>query len=110
MIDLLFQVNANGHISFLTPVASFTPEPFPLAQSLPLIAPFWADSDTRPFNGGFIWYRNSTDSEIIALVEMIIRENFPRVASFSPSFLFIVTWDHIGYYHRNTDRVHEQIN
>lgn len=100
------QVNANGHISFLAPVSDFVPERFPLERSLPLIAPFWADSDTQPEDGGHIWYRNSTDFDILSSVAEIIHSNFLAVDSFDPDFLFIVTWDHIGYYSRHTDRVH----
>jgi hypothetical protein len=39
-------VNNNGNITFAGAVGTFTPSPFPIA-SQPMIAPFWADVDTR---------------------------------------------------------------
>ena len=87
-------------------VGTYTPQPFPLVQSLPLIAPFWADSDTRPEDGGRIWYRESNDSTLLSAIGDTIRSAFLGVDSFSPHFMFIATWDHIGYYSNNTDRVH----
>ena len=98
-------MNANGLISFWASESNFVPERFPLTRLLPLIAPFWADSDTRPDEGGYIWYRNSTDADIFTSVAEIIRSNFLGVDSFDPNFMFIVTWDHIGYYPLKTDRV-----
>lgn len=41
-----FWVNNNGNISFTGPLSEFTPSPFPTA-SRPIIAPYWADVDTR---------------------------------------------------------------
>ncbi|CAG2215760.1 unnamed protein product [Mytilus edulis] len=48
-------VNTNGVISFLGPMSTYTPSPFPLGSNKRLVAPYWADIDTR--NGGDIWYR-----------------------------------------------------
>lgn len=42
----LMYVNTNGNITFSGPLSTFTPNPFPVA-SRPMIAPFWADVDTR---------------------------------------------------------------
>lgn len=41
-----FFINNNGNITFNSPVRGFTPQPFP-ASSNPMIAPYWADVDTR---------------------------------------------------------------
>ena len=70
-----------------------------------MIAPFWADSDTQPEDGGFIWYRESNDSIVLSSVTEKIRSSYLGVDSFNPHFLFIATWDHIGYYSGHTDRV-----
>ena len=48
-------INNNGNISFLNPYSTFTPVGFPSNQYI-MIAPFWADVDTR--NGlGEVWYK-----------------------------------------------------
>ena len=44
--DTVF-VNINGNLSFSSAVEGYTPESFPISDQ-PLIAPFWADVDTRP--------------------------------------------------------------
>ena len=50
-------------ISFLVQVSQYTPDPFPLGDSRRLVAPFWADVDTR--NGGQVFYRETTDSQLL---------------------------------------------
>ena len=39
-------VNNNGNVTFSGPLFSFTPQPIPAADR-PMIAPYWADVDTR---------------------------------------------------------------
>jgi len=58
------QVNNNGLLSFLQGVSQFTPEAFPLAGDRKLIAPFWADVDTRGI--GTVWFRITTNSSLLA--------------------------------------------
>ena len=99
----LLQVNNNGDISFTTPVSTFTPEAFPLSGNLQLIAPYWADVDTR--GTGSVWYRETTDTQLLARARDEIRAAFINQASFNPTSLFIATWDHVGYYSRRTDKV-----
>jgi hypothetical protein len=41
-----FWANNNGNITFGGPVGTFTPNAFPVSGQ-PMIAPFWADVDTR---------------------------------------------------------------
>ena len=91
-----FQVNANGDISFLQPLSTFVPQPFPL--DFQLIAPFWADSDTRPDEGGDVWYRETNDPDLFDRVKSLIRNSFINHATFEPESLFIATWDHIGVF------------
>ena len=102
---IILQVNSNGHISFLDRISAFIPQNFPLEQALPIIAPFWADSDTLPADGGQIWYRESKDSTILSKIKNTIDSKFLAVESFIPKSVFIATWDHIGYYSRHTDKV-----
>ena len=98
------QVNNNGIISFNEPFSRFVGESFPINDS-ELIAPFWADADTRPLDGGFVWYRETNDPELLARARRDVQLVFPRLDTFLPSSLFIATWDHVGYYDHQTDRV-----
>ena len=99
---LSMQVNNNGLLSFLRGVSLFTPEPFPLSGNQRVIAPYWADVDTR--GTGTVWFRITTNSSLLARARDEIAA-FVNQEDFSPAYLFIATWDHVGYYNRRTDRV-----
>lgn len=86
-MDSLY-INNNGNISFDFPYMSFIPNAFPDSTSL-MIAPFWADVDTRGTldslgnvsgSGGNVWYK------------------------LTPTAL-IVRWDQVGYFNYHTDLV-----
>lgn len=97
MLLIPSQVNNNGDISFDTPVGTFTPDPFPLAGSLQLIAPYWSDVDTR--NGGQVWFREaSSDAALLMRARNEIRMAFISQMMFEPTFLFIATWDHVSFF------------
>jgi hypothetical protein len=54
-------INNNGNVSFLSPYSTFTASAFPAAE-FKMVAPFWADVDTRGddgngLNGGQVVYR-----------------------------------------------------
>jgi hypothetical protein len=76
-------VNNNGNISFQSPLGAFTPDAFPGAAQ-PMIAPFWADVDTRTSSNpaGTACSNPTTDGVWYSL---------------KPG-QFVVTWDHVGYY------------
>jgi len=79
-------INTNGNISFgASGINSFTPEPFPLVGR-PLIAPFFADVDTRTDHGlpneNLIYYHYHYDSSDA--------DGTPR--------RLIVTWYRVDYY------------
>ena len=99
------QVNNNGAISFTTSVSQFTPAAFPLSGNLQLVAPYWADVDTR--GTGTVWYREVTDmrSPLLANASDLIRSAFVGQQTFVPTSLFIATWDHVGYFNSRTDKV-----
>jgi hypothetical protein len=81
-------INNNGNISFVSPYITFTPNPFP-DSSYNMIAPFWADVDTRGTydslgvfagDGGSVWYKITPTS-------------------------LIVNWNQVGYFSYHTDLV-----
>lgn len=90
------QVNNNGVISFNALVSQFTPEAFPLTDGRAFVAPFWADVH----NGirGEIYYRESTEPELLRRASRDIRRHFRDMASFSALWVFIVTWEEVTFY------------
>ena len=48
-------VNNNGNVSFTSPVSTFTPSGI-IDGNFPIIAPFWADVDTRGAGSGLTRY------------------------------------------------------
>ncbi|XP_014350371.1 alpha-tectorin, partial [Latimeria chalumnae] len=89
-------VNNNGVISFNTQLTQFTPEAFPLLGSNPFIAPFWADAH----NGirGDIYYRQTSNPEILQRASRDIRRYFRDQTFFSASWIFIATWNRVTFY------------
>lgn len=73
-------VNHNGNITFEGGFPDYDPEPIN-ALSVPIIAPFWADVDTRG-TGTISYGRDTVDGR--------------------PAFA--VTWNAVGYYSQRTDR------
>ena len=96
-------MNNNGIISFTVAVMNFTPDPFPLDESLELIAPFWADVDTR--ETGNVWFRETASEQLLDRATEDIRAAFVVPESFRPCYLIIATWDHVGYYNQSADKV-----
>ena len=101
------QVNNNGLISFSPspPLSVHVPKPFSLGIGLPLVAPFWADVDTR--GTGAVWIRNTSDVAILNKAEEDIQRAFSNEIIFEPEFAFIATWDGVGYFDSHTDKVSE---
>lgn len=71
-------VNNNGNITFDSPNADYTSTGFP--SSYDMIAPFWADVDTRNTNGGKVYYK-------------------------AESKRFTVIWYKVGYYNQKADKL-----
>lgn len=74
-------VNNNGNVTFDGPLFAFTPEPL-VGLGLAIIAPFWADVDTR--GAGDVSYGSGT---------------------FAGRPAFGVTWSEVGYFFENTDKL-----
>ena len=68
-----------------------------------LVAPYWADVDTR--GSGNVWYMQTTDSALLAKATRYIQRGFVTEQEFTPTNLFIATWDRVGYYNQKTDKV-----
>jgi MYXO-CTERM domain-containing protein len=79
-----FWVNNNGNITFSGPVFNFTPMRFPIAAR-PMIAPYWADVDTRNRSG----LANPNENLVYWHLE--------------PGRL-IVTWYNVGYFSNHNER------
>ena len=75
-------VNNNGNITFDGPLQEYTPFAL-LDTDRAIIAPYFADVDTRPSNSGEVSY---------------------GVTEFDGQLAFCVTWDHVGYYDSHTDK------
>lgn len=74
-------INNNGNISFGTPYGTFSSSTFPSAN-YSMIAPFWADIDTRGPASGIVYYK------------------------VTPTAL-IVRWQTVGYYSMHTDKLND---
>jgi len=71
-------INNNGNITFDVPVSVFSAVGFPSAN-YDMVAPFWADVDTRNTASGLVYYK------------------------ITPTYM-IVQWDSVGYYSEQVDR------
>ena len=49
-------VNNNGNVSFNAPYSTYSSDSFP-SQNFKMIAPFWADFDTRNLSSGVVYYK-----------------------------------------------------
>ena len=99
----LLQVNNNGDITFTFPLSKYTPEPFPLENDLQMIAPYWADVDTR--GTGSVYYRETQNSSLLQRARNDVRSTFVELSSFTPTSLFVATWFRVGYFSGGTDLV-----
>ncbi len=72
-------LNNNGNLSFNGGYCAFTSTGFPVS-GYPMVAPFWADVDTRNTASGVVHYRLDQHKLIVA-------------------------WDHVGYYSDQADKV-----
>jgi hypothetical protein len=75
-----FWVNNNGNVTFTGPLGSFTPNAFPGAPQ-PMIAPWWADVDTRS-GGSDVVYYDAPNADAM-----------------------VVTWPNVGYFSSAADKL-----
>jgi gliding motility-associated-like protein len=72
-------INNNGNVSFGSPYGTFSASAFPSAQYV-MVAPFWADVDTRNSESGLVHYRLTPTS-------------------------LTVFWDRVGYFNNMADKL-----
>jgi len=99
----ILQINDNGIISFNDRYNARTPLPLPLSGFPMIIAPYWADVDTREI--GQVFYRQTIDPSLLARATSEIRAAFPDSQNLTIQNLLIATWSRVGYYSRNFDKV-----
>lgn len=94
----------------------FTSQTFPISSArrgsnFQVIAPFWGDVDTSGSMLGTVWYRSETNNTILLQrVKNVISKYLPLypevdLRQFNPTLLFIATWDQVGYYRQQGDKV-----
>ena len=76
----------------------YNPRMFPVLS--PLVAPFWADADTRL--NGTVWYgERSQDIHDLDCARQNVRKYFCQ-EDFEPNFIFVATWDKVPHYRRGS--------
>ena len=70
-------INNNGNVTFTARLGTFTPFAFP--SDTPIVAPFFADVDTRGAGSGLVYYKIEPGR-------------------------FTVLWEEVGYYNSRTDK------
>ena len=88
-----FWINNNGNITFAQPMYTYTPYAITGVTSNPMIAPFFADVDTR---GGEVTASDGGNSTGSNLVWYDLDE---------ANGVITITWDDVGYYSYGTDKV-----
>ncbi|MFZ4574739.1 MAG: nidogen-like domain-containing protein [Phycisphaerales bacterium] len=81
-------INNNGNISFSSPFGSFTSTGFPVSN-FDMVAPFWADVDTRSTAG------------VDASNTNLVWHKFVDMNGDSAADTLVVTWDGVGYFSNN---------
>jgi hypothetical protein len=77
-------VNNNGNVTFQQPLGQYTPNGLATGVGFPIIAPFFADVDTRGTGSGLTMYGNAT---------------------YNGQSAFVVDWLNVGYYEAHTDKL-----
>ena len=84
----------------------WTPASLPI-NGLQFIAPYWADFDLTAT--GNVFYRQTRDPDLLARATNEIKAAFPMSQNVIVYNLLVVTWDAVGYYERNSDKVSSYI-
>ena len=84
-------VNNNGNVTFTNFLSQFTPNGLAQGVGQPIIAPYFADVDTRGPGSGVVSYGTGTITDA-----SLGWNNAPE---------FAVEWPNVGYYFENTDKL-----
>ncbi|XP_075763615.1 sushi, nidogen and EGF-like domain-containing protein 1 [Pelodiscus sinensis] len=95
-------VNNNGVVSFGVAVSQYTPDPFPLADGRPFVAPYWGDVNNAL--GGDVYYRESQDPGLLRRLTRDMNQYFPAIP-FTATWAFVATWDRVAYYGSTSQKV-----
>ncbi|KAG8549721.1 hypothetical protein GDO81_019897 [Engystomops pustulosus] len=98
----ILYVNNNGLLSFYLPIVQWYPQKLPVASNNPFLAVFWSDVDNTV--AGDIYYRSSTEPELLARASSDIRTYFYST-NFTGSWVFVATWDRVAYYDSSGSKV-----
>lgn len=90
-------VNNNGILTFKDKLDTYKPQPFPSKENRSIIAPFWADVDTEHI-GGTVWFRETFEQAFLDKATVELRSYFREQRAFTAKWMFIVTWENVGYY------------
>ena len=83
---------------------AWTPRLLPLnSPRVQFVAPYWADTDLT--GTGQVYYRQTNDPVLLARATNEIQRVFTLYQSLDVTNLFIATWDAVGYYHRQANKV-----
>ena len=77
-------VNNNGNVTFGNALSQYTPNGLATGVGQPIIAPYFADVDTRGLGSGLTTYGNST---------------------YNGHAAFVVDWPNVGYYSGHVDKL-----
>ena len=102
IIIIHIKVNDNGVISFNRRYNVRTPLSLPLSGTQQIIAPYWADVDTR--GTGKIYYRQTSDPTLLVRATREIQQAHPDSQNTNITNLLIATWNAVGYYFNKTDK------
>lgn len=93
-------INNNGSISFGDAVYGFTPDAIGADFQVPIIAPFWADVDTR----GYVYETQYGDTFVYTTPGGNSAGTNLTWYEIDPySGTITVTWDDVGFFNSNTD-------
>ena len=92
----------NGIISLDNLYNPWAPRSLPI-NNFQFIAPYWADFDLT--GTGNVFYRQTRNPTLLARATTEIRAALPMSENVIITNLLIVTWDAVGYYFNNTDKV-----
>ena len=89
------QINTNGFISFNSPTWYLSHRTL-LLSDVPVIVPFWA----RYTNFENVFYRRTNDTTLLQRARDQLQELFPSSGNFTPTTLFIATWENVARFGR----------